>query len=734
MARNPSPARGSRRKPAAAPPPAGRQRPTRRALAAALVTAALVLGALWWVRRPQPPLIVKTGDQNVLLITIDTLRADTLSLYGGRAASPNLTALAGAGFRFDFAHAHAVVTLPSHASILTGLFPFQHGIRDNSGYRVTPGTRTLATLLEARGYATGAFVGAFPLDSRFGLDTGFDVYDDRFGESRATLEFSFAERPAGDVVAAAREWLARQQGKWFAWVHLFDPHSPYRPPAPFAAQYAGAPYDGEAAYVDAALGPLLGDVTRGGSRKTLVVVTSDHGEGLGDHGEQTHGLLAYETTLKVPLIVAQVPQGARVTGQASTVPVSHVDLVPTVLDALGIEIPGGLEGRSLLEVFTGHTGALERRASYFEAMSASLNRGWAPLRGVLAGREKLIDVPIVELYDLEADPGEQTNLAAREPGRLRALAARLSQFGATGPGDRVAENPEVVARLRALGYVSGSPERKTRYSEDDDPKRLIALDGEIQQGIAFVQAGRLAEARDVYRAVLAKRPDMALAYRHLAFVLWELGQPREAIEVLKDAMQSGASIESVRTQLATYLAETGSAGDALAIIGPEAERSTDAETVNALGIAYARAGDRDAAFATFRRVLTLDTRNAMAWQNIGTLHLEAGEFHDAEEAFRRALEVDPRLAAAYTGLGVAHEKTGNRGAAIDNWWRAVELDPSEFNALYNLATNLVRDGRVSEAIPHLERFVRTAPPGLYASDIRELQALLVQLQQDRVVK
>ena len=239
------------------------------------------------------------ANQNVVLITIDTLRADALGCYGGPAATPALDRLAADGVRFDFAHAHAVTTLTSHASILTGTYPFQHGIRDNSGYRLAPGTRTAASLMRQSGYATAAFVGAFPVHSRFGLNPGFDVYDDHFGETGAPTEFVMPERPASTVVPLARQWIADRsggaggsggaRGPWFVWVHVFDPHAPYRPPAPYDTQYAGRPYYGEVAATDAALAPLLDDL-RASPKPVLVIVTADHGEALGDHGEQSHGL------------------------------------------------------------------------------------------------------------------------------------------------------------------------------------------------------------------------------------------------------------------------------------------------------------------------------------------------------------------------------------------------------------------------------------------------------------
>jgi arylsulfatase A-like enzyme/Flp pilus assembly protein TadD len=701
--------------------------------AAAVSVALLALvaaGGAWWIRHAARPHVRKTAEQNVLLVTIDTLRSDTLALYSGRAASHNLSSLARRGYRFDFAHAHAVVTLPSHASILTGLLPHQHGIRDNSGYRLDATTPTLATRLGAAGFSTGAFVAAFPLDARFGLDRGFDVYDDRFGESRSALEFAFAERPAADVVAAARTWIGKQTGKWFAWVHVFDPHAPYRPPSPFAQQYASAPYEGEVAYVDHAVGPLLDDIAGASARPTLVLVTSDHGEALGEHGEQTHGLFAYEASLKVPLILAQVPQAPSDEQPVSQAPVCHADIVPTVLDALGLDVPGDLPGHSLLDVIHGSE-AGEERAVYFEAMSASLNRGWAPLRGVILDRHKFIDLPIPELYDLSTDAGERANLIARDVGRRRALEARLAQFGSTDTTRGIDESPDVVARLRSLGYLTGAVARKARYTEADDPKRLVDLDGEMQRGVTLVAEARLEEAAAVYRGVLLRRPDMALAFRHLAFVLWELGRPADAIATLRHALRGGASTAQVRTQLATYLAEWGSPREALALLGAEAGRSRDVETINALGIAFARSGARADALQAFDEALALDARNAVALQNLGALHLESRDFGAAREAFTRALGVDPRLAAAHTGLGVVEEAAGDLRAAIGHWRIAVELDPSEFNALYNLATSLVRTGAVAEAIPHLERFVSTAPPARYARDIEELRTLRAQIGRGR---
>ncbi len=663
--------------------------------------------------------------QNVLLITIDTLRADAMSSYGGPASTPALDRLAADGVRFTFAHAHAVITLPSHTSILTGEYPYQHGVRENSGYRVAPGARTIATMLKHAGYATAAFVGAFPLHSRFGLNQGFDVYDDRFGETRAPTEFVMPERPATAVVQLARTWVAAQRDRrWFAWVHLFDPHAPYRPPPPFDRQYADRPYFGEVASTDAALAPLLADV-RGSGRPTLVIVTGDHGEALGDHGEETHGLFAYESTLRVPLILAEEgARAARPAGEVSDVPARHVDLLPTIMDAVGQASPAGLPGRTLLPAVERRDSAAPR-ASYFEAMSAMLNRGWAPLTGVLANRDKYIDLPIQERYDLARDPGERTNLAGTAPERDRVLVSALRGFGAALPGERRTEDPEALARLRALGYLSGAAPVKARYTEADDPKRLVDIAQAIHRGVDLYSRRKLDEAAQVYRQILARRPDMALAYQHLGFVEWERGNPKGAVDVLQQALRGGVTHASVITQLGNYLGESGRPAEAARLLEPLAkDPNADADTLNALGIAYAQSGRKADAARVFERVLAATPDSGIPLANLGVLALERNDLAAARARFERALRVDPTSSRAAGGLGVVLLRSGDRTGAVEAWKQAYQLDATNFDALYNVGTTLARDGQHDAARPYLEQFARSAPPAFYAKDIRDVMGIL----------
>jgi arylsulfatase A-like enzyme/Tfp pilus assembly protein PilF len=720
-------------------------------IVAASIIALVVLaaaGAWFHFARGASPSFTRSPNQNVLLITIDTLRGDALGCYGGPASTPNLDRLAALGIRFDFAHSHAVVTLPSHASILTGRYPFEHGIHDNAGFRLPPSLPTLAALLKPRGMATGAFIGSFALDSRFGLSAGFDVYDERYGKSSTVSGFKMPERRADAVVSVAREWIGAQKGRWFAWVHVFDPHAPYRPPAPFDQQYPGRPYYGEVAYTDFALAPLLDAARDPSGRPTLVIVTGDHGEGLGDHGEQTHGLFAYEATLRIPLIVAQlskdasawgsgaatgtvgqagfVGQASPPAGYASSVAARHVDIVPTVLDALGLPPLAGLPGRSLLPGSAG--GQTTPPTSYFEAMSATFNRGWAPLTGVLMDRDKFVELPIPELYDLGRDAGETNNLAEKEAEKRRVLESRLRAYGASVSAPRKAEDAESRARLQALGYVAGSAPAKTSYTEADDPKRLVGVDQQLWRAIELYERRRPAEAIPIYRQIIAERPTMEIAYSQLAMLQWELGQPGEAIATLRAALAAGATSVETQAKLGIYLAESGRVKEAIPLLQhTTSQGEPDVDALNALGIALARSGQAGAAAATFRRILGLNPGNTMALENLGSIALGANRMDEARQLFTQALRGDSLSPQANNGLGVVELKSGNRKAAIDLFRRAVDSDPENYDALYNAATEMVNDGQLEAARPYLERFVRTAPPAFYGPDIQRVRAILAKL-------
>ncbi len=691
----------------------------RRWLGVAGVVALAAAAAVVWSRRGPAFVLEADRDRNVLLVTIDTLRADALGSYGGQAATPHLDSLARQGARFAFAHAHAVVTLPSHATILTGLLPYEHGIRDNSGYRLKDGTESLATRLKAEGFATGAFVAGFPLTKRYGLSPGFDVYDDQFPEIGGATSYSMPERPGDVVVSRTVDWIGGLTGRFFAWVHLFDPHSPYKAPAEdLRAQYADRPYLGEVAFVDRALGPLV-DRLRTLTRPTLVVVTSDHGESLGEHGELTHGMFAYEPTLRVPLIVAVVsPRGvAPPRGLTIDAPVRHADIAPTVLEAAGAAVPDALTGSALQPLIATVRGA--DRPAYFEAMSYNLSRGWAPLRGVLVGREKYIDLPIAERYDLRTDPGETRNTAGDAPDRVQVLANVLRGFNTAPPNRPGRETPRAVAALRALGYASGSAPERATYTEADDPKRLVDVDRDLHIAMEHFEHGRLAEAVALYTRAIARRPDTGDAYVQLAYAYYESGQPEQAIATLEQALRNGVPDREVPIRLGLYLAETR-VNPARAIALLEALPDGDADTLNALGVAYAEAGRYGDATRAFTRLLSLDPTNGLALQNLASIALSqalsgsgraarAQKLQEAEAFARRAIAADPAMAKAHTTLGATLFHSGRWEDAIDAWKRAAAIDDTEIDALYNLWQELARAGRRDEALAYGRQYLRAAP-------------------------
>jgi len=655
--------------------------------------------------------------RDVVLVTIDTLRADAPGYAGdSRVATPQLDRIAREGRMFTEAHAQNVVTLPSHVNILTGLYPFQHGVRDNDGFRLDPKVPTLATFLKARGYATAAFIGAFPLDARFGLAKDFDVYDQHYPEGVGPYDFVMSERPASEVVAGAlRWWNAPAAGPRFLWIHLYDCHAPYRPPPPFDRQYAGDPYRGEVAGVDAALAPIF-DALRSAKAPPLLVVTADHGESLGDHGELTHGLFAYEATLHVPLLVwspGTVPAGA------DTRLARHVDIVPTVLAAIGTEKPAGLPGTSLLGPPPG-----PKETSYFEALSSNLNRGWAPLRGEIGGGAKYIDLPIPELYALDSDPGEKRNLFSTDDARVRSLRNALPPDA--GKMSARAVSSEERARLQSLGYLSGSASPKASYGPADDPKNLVAMDAAIHELVDLFQRGRIDEALRRAAGVVRERPSMRTGYDFLAFLQAQAGNDAAAIATLEAADRRGLIDGPLRARWGLLCAESGRADDALRVLAP-LSGSRDPDALNAVGIALATAGRPKEAIAKFEEAAAADPRSGQAWQNIGITRLQAGDVPGALEAFSRALSINDRLPRAWNAQGVAQMRSGKAAEAIDSWKKAVALDRNQFDALFNIALVAHGIGDDADSRAALEDFIARAPSARYGPDIARARRLLAEL-------
>ncbi len=681
---------------------------------------------------------------NVLLVTIDTLRRDRLGAYGSdRGLTPALDRIAASGLRYAHAYSHVPMTLPAHTSILTGRVPRRHGVHDNGSFRLDDGVPTLASVLKQAGYRTGAFVGAFVLDARFGLNRGFDEYDDRYPHVSEASTFSFAERRAADVVRAAGDWIlgaasavqSPAGAPWFAWVHCFDPHAPYEAPVEYRS--GRSPYDAEVAYTDAMLGQLLDRLSAAHALDhTLVVVTADHGESLGEHGEATHGLFAYDATLAVPLLVSgpAVPRGV-VDGL-----VAHADLLPTIVDLVGVPAPANLDGRSLVR-----PPAAERLVT-FEALDANLTRDWAPLTGIVAGRWKYIELPLPELYDLAVDPAEERNLAERDQAHRDALARTLARLTAPGPdrgpdrgqpGGRTGDSPgtargqapvvddEAAARLRSLGYVAPSVTFPGRtYTDADDPKRLVALNERFNSALAAFNAGRADEALSQFQALLRARPDFVAARTSAATVLVAQHRARDAVVLLRDAPSNQAASSDILVKLGMALHEAGDLNGAAATLErARAAGSQNPELLNDLGVVYAQLGRPADARPLLLELLQRDPNAAGTWNNLGLLELAAGRQDAAIAAFRHAIQADPANGDAWQGLGAAAVEH-DRGTAIDAWKRAERLRPRDYDLLFNLGMVLAESDRPADALPYLLRFAREAPRDRYAGDLPRVDAAI----------
>ena len=550
---------------------------------AGLVWAGAVTLGLWFLGCGAPHGEV---TERVLLVTIDTLRADRLGCYGSESArTPVIDTLAASGVRFAAAISPAPLTLPAHASLMTALDPPGHAVRHNSIHRLSEDVPTLAESMREAGFATAAFVGALVLDRRFGLDRGFDVYDDAIG-SASSKTVGYAERSAEAVVDAALRWLESAPPRFFLWVHLYDPHAPYAPPPGFAAAFASDPYAGEIAYADHQLGRLLDGIdARFGSAGRLVVVTSDHGEGLGEHREETHAYGIYDATQRVPLVFsgAGVPPGRVVDA-----PVRLVDVAPTVLAVVAAPPLSGVGGRDLSPQLGGDPGVPE--PAYVETLATHFDYGWSPLVGLRTERFKYIRAPRPELYDLQADPHETRDLARERPEDVARLDAQLEARLPARQSVAVDLGEEDRERLRSLGYVV--PEGRAMSLRADrlggpDPKDEIDLLARVARAEALALAGRPAEAL----APLAA-----------------LSDPPTHVRLLRSAIR----VETGEWSLA--------AEDARSVVAASPRR-VDARLL--LAAALEGGGDVAGARAAFEAALALDRRSVAAWRGLArTAELE----------------------------------------------------------------------------------------------------------------
>jgi arylsulfatase A-like enzyme len=541
------------------------------------------------------------SPDRVVLVTIDTLRADRVGCYGdARARTPALDTLAAGGVRFEAAISPAPITLPAHASLMTALDPPRHAVRHNSLHRLGDAVPTLAESLRAQGFATGAFVGSVVLAQRYGLARGFDVYDVGAMERASSQTAGYAERPADKVVDAALAWVAKAPPRFFLWLHLYDPHAAYDPPAGFAAAFASDPYRGEIAFADHQVGRLLDAVrARFGADGLLVVATSDHGESLGEHGELRHSYGIYDATQRVPLILSG---GGLPAGRVVAEPVRLVDVAPTLLAAVGAPPLPGVDGSALQPLLSG--GADGERVAYVETFATRYDYGWSALQGLRSARFKYIRAPRPELYDLRADPGEQRDLAARMPEVVSELDAALTQRLAApaAVAEDVALPESERARLRALGYVAPDPAGVdlAQPISGPDPKDEIGL----------------------------------LKRLHRAERLALLGRHADAYATLRDLEDPAPAVAGLRATLALKAGDAAAAERDARTAATKEPRRADLRLV--LGNALEAQGRDADARGAYEEATRLDAESVEAWRGVERTALRLRDAAGAERAHAAA--------------------------------------------------------------------------------------------------
>jgi arylsulfatase A-like enzyme/predicted Zn-dependent protease len=683
---------------------------TRRTFLALILLLGGAALAAWFFRRPaaQPGAL---RNLNVILITIDTLRADHVGAYGkGRASTPHLDRLAREGALFERCIAQTPLTLPSHATLLSGTYPLHHQVRDNGASLVPPELTLLSEVLKDKGYATGAFIGAYVLDSKWGLDRGFDVYRDDLDRSRYQRLLLQNEKKAEEVVAQARAWIETIQARrFFAWIHLYDPHAPYKAPPPFN-RHPDAPYRDEVEYVDHVLGELFDFLERTGvAERSLLVVTSDHGEGLGEHGEDEHGFFLYESTLRVPLLLrAPVPFPVKRVQEL----VELTDLAPTILDALAIPAPAETQGRSLLPLLFGK----DREGvptAYAETYYPRLHYGWSELQAFYREDWKYVQAPKPELYRLSEDIGETTNLAARFETERTRLERNIASFVASRSEkalspDTARLTPDEIARLRSLGYVTTRVETG-KGSKLPDPKDKIEVYRALLRAQEDLGAGRWNEAIAAARSALSSEPDLLEAQVLLGNALQRKGDLKEAVTVFSRILELKPDANFTMVDLVSALINLG-----------ELERASDAARrfleqfpedpvlLEELGVARLYLRDYPGALSAFERAIAVEP-GTFTLTKAGEVLAIQKEFDRAETYLKRALEINPRARETHYVLAQIAEARGDSAAAKAHYREELEIDPQNVKAAYNLAVIHKREGDFDSALRYYRKTLEANP-------------------------
>ncbi|NIM58189.1 MAG: sulfatase-like hydrolase/transferase, partial [Candidatus Aminicenantes bacterium] len=631
--------------------------------------------------------------------------------YGyDKAKTPRLDELAEKGVRFENAVCQAPLTLPSHASIFTGLYPPSHLIRDNGAYYLDQRFQTLAEIFKEKEYNTAAFIGAFPVDSRFGLDQGFDVYDDKFKEDEKFKAFN-SERRAEQVFNSFQEWfLGNFQSQFFVWVHYYDPHLPYDPPSPYREEFSD-PYDGEVAYTDFYVGEIINLLEEKNIvDNTLVIAVGDHGEGLGDHKEIDHGLFLYNSTLKVPLIFfapKNLPSQKIITSQ-----VRLIDIFPTVLNLLNMPIPEEVQGESLIPYIDGKR--KDNLVSYIETFHPREMFRWAALRGIVDGRMKYIDAPKPELYDMKMDPEEEHNIYQEEKqaaSRLKKDLDGLIERYSSKSSSRRGLSSEERERLMSLGYVVDSSPSEGESSDFPDPKDKIDVWYTLQVARGLQRRGEDEKAEKLYKKGIEMDPGCSLHYLFLGGLYLKAYRLQEAYDVFKMGTKALPESIPLHDGLAKTSVQMGKYQEALKEC--EAILILNDKYFNAIslaGLVYNRLGENEKAIEYLQRAARIEPENKLLLLDYARVLATSGRAEEAIDVYSSLKVHYPKDFRIYQNLGITYGNTGDLEKSIENLKKSIELRPTAL-AFFNLGVALEKIGRIEEAFGYLKAYLRTTSEG-----------------------
>ncbi len=668
-----------------------------------------------------PPLRIhfnrsKLKKLNIILITIDTLRASHVSAYGlGKAYTPNMDKLASEGVLFKRCISQTPLTLPSHTTILSGTYPLYHKVRDNGGFIVPKKLKLVSERLKEKGFKTGAFIAAYVLHSKWGLNQGFDIYQDSFDMTKyKVISLGKIQKRADQVLKEAESWIIKNQNKqFFAWIHLYDPHTPYDPPSPFKEKCMGHPYRGEVEYTDYELGLFFNFLKRRGLYgKTLIILTADHGESLGQHHEKTHGFFIYQPTVWVPLIIRAPFSFSK---KKINSLVELVDITPTILDVVGIKKDKLLQGRSLLNLMFAKKDGKKFNIAYTETYYPRFHYGWSELKAIYYNNYKYVLAPKDELYKIDEDGREKRNLSLYKKRLKKKLKKILENFikekslNSLSVIHKKNLSKEEIKKLSALGYISTfvNTENKKILA---DPKDKVSIYNKLLKVKRLMAKKEYEQAIELVKEIIKNDKEIVDAYMVLGNLYYREKEFNKAMDSFYNVLKRKPDYNFAMINIVNCLIASMRFDEAEREIKKFLKKfPKDYTLYSELAKIYLLGNDYDKALKNFLKSLKFNPTNAEAMNKIGEIYIIKNQFDKADNFLKKAVKIAPTMKEVYYNMAQIKEKQKEYEEAINYYKKELENNPENFKATYNMAEDLRESGNTKEAIKYYEKTISINP-------------------------